>query len=662
MLSKSIMRTGSEQPLPTQVPLCAGPLSLIYENGDLRYVRLGQRELLRRIYVAVRDHNWDTVHPMISNLEMQIDDSSFVIAYTARHQQGDVDFMWRASISGADDGSIEFCMDGEALSTFRRNRIGLCVLHPMSCAGDKAFIDHTDGTVEGSRFPLQIAPQLQIDGVIRPLYPFADMRALTHQVTPHLVARVGFKGDVFEMEDQRNWTDASFKSYSTPLQLPFPVEVASGTKIVQTVTLTLDGAQIEDQKIGDREEGDAVLLVIDAERAKPLPPLGLGVASHDQPLSGREIELLRALNLSHLRIDLQLAETGYVERLTEAIWQADALNVQLEVGIFVSDDADGELSMLRRRLDTLAMPVCRWLIFHRAEKSTSSVWVDLAQQHLGSYAPAKFGAGSSAYFAEINRCRPHMSNIDFITYSLNPQVHAFDNASLVETLEAQAATVDSVRHFAGGNGIIVSPVTLRPRFNPNATGPGSEPKPGTLPPTVDPRQMSLFGAAWTVGSLKHLLGSGLEAVTYFETTGWRGVLEQEVGCPLPAVFCSEPGMAFPLYHALADVGEFAGGEILAVTTSDSLSVDCLAVRRGDDAMLLVANFTSHPQQARIEGLGLLGRLRLLDESTFAAATGSPQQYRQETRPISVNGDRFSLDLAPYSIVRIDTSERAGESK
>ena len=319
--------------------------------------------------------------------------------------------------------------------------------------------------------------------------------------------------------------------------------------------------------------------------------------------------------------------------------------------------------MLRRRLDALAMPVCRWLIFHRAEKSTSSVWVDLARQHLGSYAPsAIFGAGSNAYFAEINRRRPDMSNIDFITYSLNPQVHAFDNASLVETLEAQAATVQSARHFAGGKGIVVSPVTLLPRFNPNATGPEPEPEPGALPSQVDPRQMSLFGAAWTVGSLKHLLGSGLEAVTYFETTGWRGVMEQEVGCPLPAVFRSAPGMAFPLYHVIADVGEFIGGEILAVTTSDSLSVDGLAVRQGDDVMLLVANFTPHAQQVQIGGLGSSGRLRLLDESTFAVATGSPQHFRQETPPISTNGGRFSLDLGPYSIVRIDTNVRMDESK
>ena len=39
------------------------------------------------------------------------------------------------------------------------------------------------------------------------------------------------------MEDQRNWTDASFKTYSTPLRIPYPVEVAPGQDPVQAVTM-----------------------------------------------------------------------------------------------------------------------------------------------------------------------------------------------------------------------------------------------------------------------------------------------------------------------------------------------------------------------------------------------------------------------------------------
>ena len=46
-----------------------------------------------------------------------------------------------------------------------------------------------------------------------------------------------FGGELFEMEDQRNWTDASYKTYCTPLHLPYPVELAAGERVIQSVTL-----------------------------------------------------------------------------------------------------------------------------------------------------------------------------------------------------------------------------------------------------------------------------------------------------------------------------------------------------------------------------------------------------------------------------------------
>ena len=42
------------------IELHAGPLTMLYEAGDLRYVRLGELELVRRIYFAARDRNWGT--------------------------------------------------------------------------------------------------------------------------------------------------------------------------------------------------------------------------------------------------------------------------------------------------------------------------------------------------------------------------------------------------------------------------------------------------------------------------------------------------------------------------------------------------------------------------------------------------------------------------
>ena len=41
--------------------LRAGPVTVLLDDVDLRYMRIGRTELVRRIYAAVRDRNWNTV-------------------------------------------------------------------------------------------------------------------------------------------------------------------------------------------------------------------------------------------------------------------------------------------------------------------------------------------------------------------------------------------------------------------------------------------------------------------------------------------------------------------------------------------------------------------------------------------------------------------------
>ena len=87
MLPKNVLYYGKEEPLPDQVALRAGPLSLIYEEGDLRYIKLGDHEILRRLYVAIRDRNWGTVLPVLSNLQMDIGEDSFRISYDVENKE-----------------------------------------------------------------------------------------------------------------------------------------------------------------------------------------------------------------------------------------------------------------------------------------------------------------------------------------------------------------------------------------------------------------------------------------------------------------------------------------------------------------------------------------------------------------------------------------------
>ena len=658
---------GTDRPTPEVIPLRAGPLTMILEpeTGFLRYIRLGDEELLRGIYGAVRDRNWGTVPPQIRTIRLERSAHGFSAQFEVECVEGEIDFVWAGHITGRDDGTVVYRMDGTARSSFLCNRIGLCVLHPASCAGRPCRAMKVDGSTEDTFFPREISPH----------QPFLDLRALSHEVQPGLWARVDFEGDVFEMEDQRNWTDASFKTYSRPLRLPFPVRVDPGTRVLQSVTLTLE-----------RRGGPVAALSPLAPGASPaagvvspppyegpsptgplrvtlgsgppvaLPRIGLGWSGEGEALGAREQALLRELRASHLRVDLPMYEEGWEWRLAAASRDAEAIGAQLEVALILGADAEGQLRRLARTVEELRPRVFAWLVFHRDEKSTTPRWVRLVRDRVLPATPAaRLGTGTNAFFAELNRGRPPTGVADFVCYSVNPQVHAFDNRSLVETLAAQAATVQTARGFAGKAGIAVTPVTLKPRFNPNATGPEPPPAPGELPPQVDERQMSLFAAGWTVGSLKYLSESGAESVTYFETVGWRGVMQGPKPPPLPDRFRTLPGEVFPVWHVLADAGEGQGGKVLPSISRRPLQVESLVLARNSRVRILLANLSDESCVVLIEGRELppVARVRYLDETSVLHAMQAPEEFRSAGGLLGSRDGKLRVGLLPYGLARID---------
>lgn len=55
------------------------------------------------------------------------------------------------------------------------------------------------------------------------------------------------------------------------------------------------------------------------------------------------------------------------------------------------------------------------------------------------------------YFTELNRFRPKKSDLyDFVNFSINPQVHAFDEFTLSENIKAQSDVVRSAKALSEG--------------------------------------------------------------------------------------------------------------------------------------------------------------------------------------------------------------------
>ena len=429
MLAQAVLYYGSESPPPERISLRAGSLSMVFEpqHAFLRYIRLGEHEVIRGIYAAVRDRNWGTIAPRVFNLASEVQSDSFHITFEVECNEGNIEFFWRGIIDGAAEGSVSFKMEGEARSSFMRNRIGFCVLHPIrECAGRPCVVEKTDGTSEHGVFPEHISPH----------QPFMDIRAIRHEITPGLSAEVRFAGDVFEMEDQRNWTDASYKTYCTPLSLAFPVEVQKGTAITQSVTILLTG-QVPTSIPGTPKKPSDIVLAVREQPPVRLPQIGLGAASHRQPVSTKELARLKQLNLSHLRIDLSQSSPNWIADLAQAAGQAETLGCSLEVALFLGDDVE-KLESLAARVKDIASPVARWIVFRQDGQPPDTERIGLARHFLSmGERRAAFGSGTNAFFAELNRSRPPVDALDFVCWSVNPQLHAFDSTSLAETLEAQ---------------------------------------------------------------------------------------------------------------------------------------------------------------------------------------------------------------------------------
>jgi hypothetical protein len=553
----------------------------------LRDIMLGRHEVVRRIYFVFQDLNWTARPWVITGERVFAGKDSFEITFDARGTQDAEPFHWSGTLSGDSDGIVSFDVEGSADAPFMRNRLGLCVLHPMDVAGHECIVETVTGTSVLTAFPVEISPH----------QPFTDVRALTHEILPGAWASTRLIGETYESEDHRNWTDASYKTYATPISLPFPVEVHQGADVCQSVTVAVD---CEDVTI---EPADTEPVVTVGGEVTQLPGIGLQIRADAPPPTDIERARLRDLALSHLRIDVRANDPLASEYVKDRARLAAAIGARLVVALFV--DEAGVLPIIAGQLSDT--PVDTWLVFDAHAKVTSIGLIAAARSAFGE--GARLGGGTNLYFTEVNREPPDTSELEVVAFSMNPQVHATDHLTVVQNLATQGVVAAQARAIAGAAAIHVGPVTLRPRFNPNATDPRRDVSGTALPSDVDARQSSQFCAAWTVISLKYLAEAGtVDEVTYFETTGWRGVMECIEGTPQPADFTSTPGRTFPVYDALVAVRGFT--QVRQCTSNLPQQVDALLLEQDGMRRLLLSNFTERELEVSVVGLPGLASVSL----------------------------------------------------
>jgi hypothetical protein len=589
-MSESRILFGQKEMPPGAVPLKAGALEMLYDEGSLRYITYDGIEILRMIFASVRNKEWLTVKPEISGFGLTKDKSGFRLSFRAHYRSDEIDFMAYFSVKASSEGYLVFDMKGKALSTFRKNRIGFCVLHPIAnCAGKTCHITHPDKTTTPLRFPVDVASR----------QPFTDIAGMRWMAEKNLTVELSLRGDVFETEDQRNWTDASYKTYCTPLALPYPVVIRQGQEIIQQVEMKIRGELLK----AERVRAAVNTFSITHEETGILPDIGIGISSRQRSPSTEEGNMIRKIGFSHLQANLMPDDLQDSMRYGRIAAEAEKTGLPVELFLFFGRDPEKELRDFLRMFRKIPFRIKSILLLSKTHQTTPDPVIKTVLPKIKEeLTPVPTGAGTNCNFAQLNRSVPDASGLDFLSFAIHPQEHADDYRTLTENLAGQYYTVRTALQFKGCKPVHVSPVTLRRRFNANIENYESTAYPKGMPSQIDPRQMSLFGASWTVGSLKYLLESGAGSITYFETLGERGIMMGDDDSGWPEQFPAQKGMLFPLFHVFRILLQYKGSRIVRCVSSRPLLADGFALKSGKKGIIFLANMV--PGQLRLQLTGI----------------------------------------------------------
>ncbi|MEC5292264.1 hypothetical protein VSX64_16645 [Aurantimonas sp. C2-6-R+9] len=639
--SRSVALTGTEEPVTPPRILRAGALSAELDNGNLRAIRYGWVEIIRAVSFLVRDRNWGTYNATIDDLKVEESAERFEVYYSARAVDAEQSFRYSARIVGTPQ-SLDFSAEGEAESAFRTNRTGFVVLHPLEgVAGRPVTIEHVDGSMEESRFP----------EIIDPLQPMMELRALTHEPVPGVEVSCRMEGDTFEMEDQRNWTDASYKTYVRPLAKPWPYTLSPGERLVQSVSLAVKG------EATGKDGGDGRPVALEPRPGAGIPPrVGVGLQRSELAATRDVLDLLKSL-APHYVVYHHDPRTGEAADLSLAADICRALGAEpwLEAVIAEVDGFAEEVAALGRSVAAIGSPFKVVQISPAADlKSTlpGSQWPpappadELYRAARAAFPQARIAGGMFSFFTELNRKRPPLQDLDLVGFTTSAIVHAGDDRTVMQNLESLPFVAASARAIAGDRGFIVGPSAIGMRMNPYGDAPVRNPSDERQAMKEnDPRQRGLLGAAFALGYFAHFARGGAEAIAFGGTTGPHGVVALEQAWRQPGF--EETGGVFPVFHVQRALAQLSKRPMRDVTSSDPGGIQALAATLDDGEVLLVANLTDARKTIALPFD--MARARILDAGSFAEAAASPS-FLDDMRPAS--GRELVLDS--YAVAKVSS--------
>ncbi|SHI29143.1 hypothetical protein [Wenxinia saemankumensis] len=563
-MEDALTLVGTEAPRPQVVRYAIGPVSFEWIDGGLHAIRYGDAEMISAITFPVRDRDWGTLVPRLSALSEKRAEGALRLRWTATWSSGCATLTADLSVEAGPQG-LTVLGRGRSDGAFETNRAGFTVLHPVGASGCPAVVEHSDGTETRGALPT----------LIEPWQPFMDIRALTHVRSGATIA-CRMEGDTFEMEDQRQWSDASFKTYNRPLAKPWPYRIAAGEVLEQSVTLTFSGPVPVARNASD------IAVRVGVPTGTIVPELALVLDA----AGAREADPGLLARIAPHRIACH-AERG--DDLS-AFARLAALGARLDLDYAASCDGDlgAEFAELADQVASAGLDLASLFVCPSVDRRSTppgSDWPDcppLEQIHAAAaraFPDLPRGGGMLSYFTEFNRKRPPVGMLDFVAHGTNPIVHDAADRSVMQTLTAIPWILRSGKAIAGDVPYRLGLSSIPMRQNPYGSRVMENPDDGRICMAgSDPRHRARFGAAFTLGYLAAIAPFGVAVWTPAAGAGPAGV-------DGPGVDGAD-GLS-PLGALLADLAPLAGRHVRKVEVTDPERVAALCA--GDE--LWLANLT-----------------------------------------------------------------------
>ena len=639
--------------------LQGGSITLDLVGPDLFDLTYNGTQIAQRVYVAVRDEVWNTIPGSISDLRVVEDPDSFVVTFIMSHQFQDVDFSWQGTITGTADSTVVFEMNGEANSAFSYAKIGLNIHHRLREHLGRSFYIGEGNKETTGQFPHAIDPQLEQDGVLSALCaPYDTLRC---DLPDGKMVTFSFQGDLFEAQDHRNWADANFKSYGTPMIAGWPRDAHPGTIIHQSVTImpSTDPPNLLASAKRSEPNTPVSIDVTPRKATGRLPDIGHSLTSADHTLDDIAFARLAQLSPSHLRVGVSIGD-GQEQSFFEQLRACTRSSLPVELAVWANtDESPDALDDVQRAVLNSGADVRRVLAFTKAPGyrdagcTPAEIINQVGQRIVSPLGSVPLVGGTDQFFAEIARTPPITEGLDGINFALNPQVHAADNRSLMDNVVAVQHFGDSIRELCAGLPIHISPVSLIGPHGPHPAGP---------PPADDPfagldqRQAEQFCAAWTVGFLTNAAQANIASITMFDVAGACGLFADRSPASLAIAPAFDPGTAFPAFHVLADLAHWTDRNVLDASAPEEERIFALLQTPADaPRRLLLTNGNDEPRWITLTGIDAeIIRMRTLDSSTVAWAGSMPEQFGASlTERRAAYDGAVTLALAPHAVVRAE---------